>query len=108
MGEHILNLVTRLNTGSASEYSCDRSSSSVRTINCPIPVTLARDLEALASLHHRDVTCLAGDLLAASIMDIISALPAKMQEQMRQAKAGQAAAEEESHREALSWDAGRT
>lgn len=108
MGEHIRNLVTRLNTGAANEYSCDLHSSSVRTISGPIPVTLARDLEALAKLHQRDMSCLAGDLLAAALMDVISILPAAVQEQMRQAKAEHAVAEEESHREALSWDAGRT
>lgn len=108
MSEQIRNVVTRLTEGAANEFSCDRSSSSIRTISGPVPAALARDLEALASLHQRDASCLAGDLLAAAIQDVISALPDTVQEKIRQAKAAKANAEAESHREALNWDPGRT
>ena len=108
MGEQIRNVVTRLGSGAASGGSCDMRSSSVRTVAGPIPVALARDLDALAKLHEYDATCLAGDLLAAAIEDVISALPGSVREQIRQIKADDASAEIEAHREALSWDSGGT
>lgn len=108
MGQHIDQVVARLTAGATNAHSCDLHSSSVRTVSGPVPVGLARDLEALARLHQRDAACLAGDLLAAALDDVIHALPAAMQEQIRQSKADMASAEAESHREALAWDAGRT
>ncbi len=108
MSEQIRKLIASLDKGTANEYSCDLRSSSVRTVSGPIPVALARDLDALASLYHRDAACLAGDLLAAAVEDVISALPATVQAQIRQTKATHASDEIESHREALSWDTGGT
>ena len=108
MGEQISNMVTRLSSGVASAYSCDLRSSSVRKVAGPIPVALARDLEALAMLHQCDAACLTGDLLAAAVEDVISALPGSVREQIRQIKAEQASAEIDAHREALSWDSGGT
>ncbi len=108
MSEQIRKLITSLDRGVANEYSCDLRSSSVRTVSGPIPVALARDLDALASLYHRDAACLAGDLLAAAVEDVISALPAKVLAQIRHTKASHASDEIESHREALSWDTGGT
>lgn len=108
MGAHIRNLVSSLTNGTAGEYSCDLHSSSVRSVSGPIPVALARDLEALAQLHQRDVACLTGDLLAAAIHEVISSLPESVQAQIRQTKGEHASAEIDAHSEALSWDAGRT
>ena len=108
MGEQIRKLITLLDQGTADAYSCDMRSSSVRTVAGPIPVALARDLDALASLYRRDAACLAGDLLAAAVEDVISALPDAMQAQIRQTKASHASEEMESHREALRWDSGGT
>ncbi|MBI3283862.1 MAG: hypothetical protein HYZ65_03295 [Burkholderiales bacterium] len=108
MGEQIRNLAARLSAGAATEYSCDTHSSSIRTVAGPIPAALARDLEAMASVHQCDTACLTGELLAAAIRDVISALPDAVQQQIHRAKAALASAEAEAHREALNWDPGRT
>lgn len=108
MGNQINGVVARLRAGDAAEYSCDIHSSSVRMVSGPIPATLARDLEAVASLHKCDPACLAGELLAAAIQDAIAELPEGARKQLGEIKAAHDAAETEAQREALSWDPGRT
>lgn len=108
MGEQINKVAARLLSSAAASFSCDTQSSSVRTLSGPVPVDLARTLEAMASLHHCDTACLTGELLTAAIQDIVSALPQASRERIRQTKADQANAEAEAHDEALSWDPGRT
>lgn len=68
-------------------YSCDISSSSIRTIKTPIPTMLSRELQALGAVFGRDPVCLAGDLLSIAIQETIAHLPEHLQIRLAETKA---------------------
>lgn len=70
----------------AEGSSCDVSSSAVRLVKVPIPATGYRELQALGSVLDRDFICLAGELLAAALADVLSRLPAEQQARLAEAK----------------------
>ncbi|MDC7701785.1 hypothetical protein [Vogesella indigofera] len=108
MGDKINELVASWCSGTASAYSCDLRSSSVRNVSGPVPAALVRELEALAHLRQRDPACMVGDLLAAAISDAISALPDTVRAQLKEDRIATARAEAEEQREVLSWHVGGT
>lgn len=108
MGDKINELVASWCSGTASAYSCDLRSSSVRNMSGPVPAALVRELEALAHLRQRDPACMVGDLLAAAISDALSALPDTVRAQLKEDRIATARAEAEEQREVLSWHVGGT
>ncbi len=54
---------------------CDVTSSSIKTVNTPIPTELFHELEAISSEYNRDIHCLAGDLLALALEEAIENIP---------------------------------
>ncbi|MDC7705141.1 hypothetical protein [Vogesella indigofera] len=108
MGDKINELVASWCSGTASAYSCDLRSSSVRNVSGPVPAALVRELEALAHLRQRDPACMVGDLLAAAISDALSALPDTVRAQLKEDRIATARAEAEEQREVLSWHVGGT
>lgn len=108
MGDKINELVASWCSGTASAYSCDLRSSSVRNVSGPVPAALVRELEALAHLRQRDPACMVGDLLAAAISDALSALPDTVRAQLKEERIATARAEAEEQREVLSWHVGGT
>ncbi len=108
MGNKIDELVASWCSGSASAYSCDLRSSSVRNVSGPVPAALVSELEALAHLRQRDPACMVGDLLAAAISDALAALPDKVRAQLKEDRIATARAAAEEQREVLSWHVGGT
>ncbi|MDC7698659.1 hypothetical protein [Vogesella indigofera] len=108
MGDKINELVASWCSGTASAYSCDLRSSSVRNVSGPVPAALVRELEALAHLRQRDPACMVGDLLAAAISDALAALPDTVRAQLKEDRIATARAEAEEQREVLSWHVGGT
>ena len=108
MGDKINELVASWCSGTASAYSCDLRSSSVRNVSGPVPATLVRELEALAHLRQRDPACMVGDLLAAAISDALAALPDNVRAQLKEDLIATERAEAEEKREVLSWHVGGT
>ena len=108
MGDKINELVASWCSGTASAYSCDLRSSSVRNVSGPVPAALVRELEALAHLRQRDPACMVGDLLAAAISDALSALPDTVRAQLKEDRIATARAEAEEQREVLSRHVGGT
>ncbi|KMJ53262.1 hypothetical protein ACG97_09030 [Vogesella sp. EB] len=108
MGDKINELVASWCSGTASAYSCDLRSSSVRNVSGPVPAALVRELEALAHLRQRDPACMVGDLLAAAISDALAALPDNVRAQLKEDRIATARAEAEEQREVLSWHVGGT
>ena len=52
MGDKINELVASWCSGTASAYSCDLRSSSVRNVSGPVPAALVRELEAKAGIRQ--------------------------------------------------------
>jgi len=69
---HIDKLYAKKQTGN---FSGDMISSSIQLVNAPIPTTLFKELQAIASEVNKDVSCLAGELLSIAIQEALDSVP---------------------------------
>ena len=107
MGAKIENLIAAWCSEPMGDYSCDLRSSSVQMLSGPVPVALARELGNLAAWRGCDPACLAGELLAAAMDDVLSALPDDVRTQIREAGIASQRLQAELRHE-TSWDPGGT
>ncbi len=87
---------------------CDISSSQIHLINTPISTELFHELESISSEYHRDINCLAGDLLALALKEAIEHIPRKEKAHLDKVRHAHEVEEAEQLKEQSVYDAGGT
>ena len=88
--------------------SCDVSSSAVKIINAPMPSALYLELQAMASIVHKDVNCLAGELLTVAVEEAMSSLTEDDLHHLHDVKTAEQKSVANSRMERQVYDAGAT
>ena len=90
------------------ENTCDATSSLVHIIDAPVPVEQYRDLLIMSSEFNRDLSCLAGDLLAIAIREAFSSLSEEERSRLKEQEVALEKRKEVQEMEDCKYDAGGT